>query len=417
MASFARLAALATGVAASMLLIPAIASAQVSAGISQSPARTADGLIPRAGLNGPVGPGISRMPLAPGSLYDRAVARAQSSRGAAPAITGTPGAVASSQEGGREVAGIGAEAFGTSTAPYTTARVAVSTLGPSSTASRTPVTSYPYRATGKIYARWGSKWYVCTGSLIKKSVLITAAHCVFNYGQKSEGWADEVLWYPANISANTSRQPYGGWVARRMYVPTPYVNGTDTCDPAAVGIVCNNDIATVVLETDSQGRYVGDLVGWYGYAWNGYSYRASPFLGNARTVQITQLGYPAAFDQGYQMQRTDAVGWYVQDGDLRNTSIGSAQTGGSSGGPWLVNFGTRPKLTPGQASLGKAAASNLVVGVTSYGYTTPGINNQGASFFGQNREYPAAQYGNFGAGNIGKLVRDTCTNAQTRAYC
>ncbi len=415
MARIARFAALATGLAASFLVLSDHASAQVSAGISQSPARKSDGLVPGAGLNGPVGPGISKMPLAPTSLYDRAVAKAASSRGAAPEISGTPGAVASSEQGARAVSDTGPEAFGTSTAPYTTARVAVSKLGPSGNAARTPVTSFPYRAAGKIYARWGSSWYVCTASLIKKGVLITAAHCVFNYGKKSAGWADEVLWYPANISANRAKQPYGGWVARKMFVPTPYVNGTDTCDPGAVGIVCNNDIATIVLEKDNQGRFVGDLVGWYGYAWNGYSYRASPFLGNARAVQITQLGYPAAFDQGYQMQRTDAVGWYTEDGDLRNTHIGSAQTGGSSGGPWLVNFGTRPKVASGQASLGKSAASNVVVGVTSFGYVQVGVNHQGASFFGQNRQYPNANYGGYGAGNIGKLVRDTCTNQP--AYC
>ncbi len=46
-------------------------------------------------------------------------------------------------------------AFGTSTAPYTTARAAVTVLGPSNQAFNTPVSSYPYRATGKLYFQEG----------------------------------------------------------------------------------------------------------------------------------------------------------------------------------------------------------------------------------------------------------------------
>ena len=119
------------------------------------------------------------------------------------------------------------------------------------------------------------------------------------------------------------------------------------------------------------------------------------------------------------MERNDAYGKYVAatgaNGKLlRNTQLGSPMTGGSSGGPWMVNFGTRPTIT-GSASLGAASSSNIVVGVTSWGYTSVGINVQGASWFGQNAEYPSAAYGTYGAGNIGKLVQDTCTASP--AYC
>ena len=113
------------------------------------------------------------------------------------------------------------------------------------------------------------------------------------------------------------------------------------------------------------------------------------------------------------MIRTDAVGWYYKSGDLKNTQIGSAQTGGSSGGPWLVNLGTKPNVSSA-ASLGSHTVQ-AVVGVTSYGSTQKGYNRQGASYFGQNKEFPNGNYGGYGAGNIGKLIQDTCT-AQP-AYC
>jgi hypothetical protein len=59
--------------------------------------------------------------------------------------------------------------------------------------------------------------------------------------------------------------------------------------------------------------------------------------------------------------------------------------------------------------LGNHSSSNIVVGTTSWGFTTVGINVQGASHFGQNFEFPLAAYGAHGAGNIGALVNAACT--------
>lgn len=294
-------------------------------------------------------------------------------------------------------------AYGTSTAPYTTKRVAVTTLGTSTTAANTPVTSYPYRATGKLYFKIGSSTYVCTASLVKKGVLVTAAHCVFNYGQGASGWYSNWTWCPANTTS--AGGVYGCYSGVQPRILTPYFNGTDVCTQS--GVVCNNDVATIVLAPKGT-VHAGTTVGFYNYGWNGYSYVTTAILGGARAVQITQLGYPVAFDSGYQMERTDAVGWYYTSGNLKNTQIGTAQTGGSSGGPWLVNFGTTPVINTSSASAG-AQPIQSVIGVTSYGSTTVGYNRQGASYFGQNTAYPSASYGGYGAGNIGKLMQDTCT--------
>ena len=58
--------------------------------------------------------------------------------------------------------------------------------------------------------------------------------------------------------------------------------------------------------------------------------------------------------------------------------------------------------------LARSATTMSVVAVTSYGSTTVGYNRLGASFFGQNSQY-GGTYGNYGVGNIGLLVHDTCT--------
>ena len=397
------LASLASTLFATTVLAGATAASAQSAGI------TGHELDPRAAAEAfrdgaPGGPFQSRMPLADNSAFEPA--------GPGSGISGTPGVSAMSGTSEPEAYGSSAEG-----APYTTARVAVQKPGESRKKKQIPVTGLPFSATGKLYMTFGNSTFVCTASLIRKGILITAAHCVHNFGQGSSGFADSAIWYPAQFKGSKNGQPFGGFKARNIFVPTPYIDGTDTCTQA--GVVCNNDVATIALmkqkikyknvkgKDKSKNGYPGEVVGMYDYGYNGYSYVTSPALGGEIVVQITQLGYPVAFDKGDQMQRTDAVGWYHDVGVLKNTQIGSAQTGGSSGGPWLTNFGTRPSVSSG-ASLGFQSVSNVVVGVTSYGSSTVGYNRQGASYFGQNFEFPLANYGGWGAGNIGALMQATC---------
>jgi hypothetical protein len=360
----------------------------------------------------PTGPGLSRLPTTTPLVMPYA------NTSGVPSALDKPGSSLDPARGG--------QAYGTNASfkwPYTIARVAITGVGFNSTNPlAVPVASRPYRYTGKLWMRFGSSWFVCSASLVKKGVVVTAAHCVHNYGQGQAGFANEVRFHPANYVSNVNGGgPFGYYTGATWRVPTPYFNGTDTCQSGAIGVVCNNDIATVTLNPKN-GVYAGNAMGgWNGYAWNGYSYLATPVFGNHTVAQITQLGYPVALDGGAQMLRGDSYGKYIalagaNGKQLRNTQLGSAMTGGSSGGPWIVNFGTVPAVTGG-ASLGNPASTqrNVIVGVTSWGYTSVGINVQGASWFGQNAEYQAAAYGTYGAGNIGFLMRATCTGSP--AYC
>ena len=304
-------------------------------------------------------------------------------------------------------------AFGTGSelaiAPYTTARASATRLGATPLVpSAVGVTSYPWRATGKLSFKIDGEDYVCTASMIKPGLLVTAAHCVFEYGRGSKGWHTNFVFAPAQY-ANGKPPAYGYWHSLSEFVPTPYINGTDTC--LTRGVVCNNDIAVLAMARDRAGRLPGTVVGWYGYGWGGYSSVLS--FGGAVLSSITQLGYPVAFDSGLMLERNDGVGALWLSGSLRNTLLGTAFTGGSSGGPWMVNFGTVPEVDTTRASLGISSIANVVVGVTSWGYTTVGANTQGASFFGPNREYPNSSYKDRrgvdrGAGNIGFLVMTAC---------
>ena len=78
------------------------------------------------------------------------------------------------------------------------------------------------------------------------------------------------------------------------------------------------------------------------------------------------------------MQRTDSQG-NVDATMANNTVWGSRQTGGSSGGPELVNLGIVASLNG--TSVGTDGDSNIVVGVTSWGSTNTNVKRQGASPF------------------------------------
>ena len=329
---------------------------------------------------------------------------------ARPSTFGAAGAVLSGGQSGK--ADLSPNAFGNGSplaiAPYTTAGAYSQYGGPGPTLAHIPVTSFPWRATGKLYFNIGSSTYVCSGSMIKPGILLTAAHCVYSYGNGTgNGFYTNHVFYPGLADS----APFGSWTAGQIWIPTVYYNGTDNC--WVTGVVCNNDIAVIIMNTNGAGLLPGQRLSWYGYGWNGYSYLTS--FGGAFLSHLTQLGYPQAFDYGTRMERTDGIGalFIPQDG-MFNTILGSAQTGGSSGGPWMVNFGAPPAIT-GNASLGNAAVSNVVVGVTSWGYTSVGTNTQGASWFGQNAQFPGTytdSHGVYrGAGNIAALVSSACSSA------
>lgn len=313
-------------------------------------------------------------------------------------ITGNSGAVkGSTNAANMSTQGNVPSAFGTSNIPHSSSRVLGGTANPAQ--------GTYYRRTGKLYMAFGGNTYnyQCSASMIGKSLLITAAHCVHDYGKGAAGWAKKVKFVPAKDNA---LEPYQYFESTQFRIATTYFNGTDTCTQA--GVVCNNDIALVALGNNPSGQQAGNLTGWYGYGWNGYSY-ATPtaayqgVFGNKLFASITQLGYPASFDSGTKMQINTAYGAFYGSGNLKNTWLGSPMTGGSSGGPWMVNFGENAA----GGAYGSANVRNVVVGVTSYGNSE---QRQGASWFGQNVQFPDAAYGTRGAGNIGKLVYDACDN-------
>lgn len=258
--------------------------------------------------------------------------------------------------------------------PFSTSRVDIQKVKPAHPAQLSK--SYPYSAAGKLFFKRDGDTYVCSASLIKPGLVVTAAHCVAGFGENRFFTNFEFI--PAYYRGNA---PYGKWKVDGMAVFGSYLEGTANC---IEGVICDNDIA--VMKMKPTGRtYPGNKAGWYGIGVDGYSYTPSG------SVQITQLGYPTSHDQGKMMQRTDSLG-IIDEYNINNTYIGSRQTGGSSGGPWLVNFGQVASLGEG-LNVGYDAVSNVVVGVTSWGWIDNNVHKaQGASPFTSDNILPLVEF-------------------------
>ena len=283
--------------------------------------------------------------------------------------------------------GVVSNAYGAGAWPFTTKR-----YGPAWDSKGKELKKSFRPLTGKLWMRFGESWYVCTASVIDKNLLVTAAHCVHNYGQMGSGLADEVVFEAARHEKKAKAKT---WKALDWYIPSVYYNGNDTC--TSPGVVCENDIAIVVI--DNKKGIADKLKGHFNYAVDDYSYIA--FM-DGECTQITQLGYPVALDGGVRMIRTDSLG--CQDAPS-NVVIGSDQTGGSSGGPWFVNFGTdyvSASSTPTDAAMN-------IMAVTSWGYTSNSIKIQGSSRFARNTTYTSES-------NISSLHGSACSDYPTACY-
>ena len=313
-------------------------------------------------------------------------------------------------------------AFGSFGIPYTTTRVQDGARSVSAAEANRQSTTYPYRTIGKLTYRDGTNTFACSASVIRRGIIVTAAHCIQDFGSGNNIFTT-FRFRPGHYGAAgaTASQiaPYGTWVPFRVTRSTSWVNGTDTgCNDARA-----NDLAVMAVRRQG-GQFIGDRVGYLGYGWNNYSFVSSPKTGNLSTAAVSTLGYPGLLDGGRIMQRTDGPTYTTTVCGAPQLWQGSNLTGGSSGGPWIVNFATRKAVRSGGAVEGQQSGL-FVIGVTSWGSANPNNPKDNySSQFRQNAEFPNGDYGGYGAGNIGALLDSLCgTTApeggtlEARGYC
>ncbi|MFI6427401.1 trypsin-like serine peptidase [Promicromonospora sp. NPDC050880] len=168
--------------------------------------------------------------------------------------------------------------------------------------------------TGKVFFTLGGVNYVCSGSAVSsgnKDVVLTAGHCVNEGpGAFATNWA----FVPAY---DDGARPYGTFTARQLTTTTQWQNSGDF----------DYDVAFAVLNT-LNGAHLTDVVGGQAIGFN-----------QARGQYMYSFGYPAA----NPYDGSDIAwchGTVVQDtfGGSSDQGLDCNLTGGSSGGPWFVNY-------------------------------------------------------------------------------
>lgn len=128
---------------------------------------------------------------------------------------------------------------------------------------------YKYRVVGQVEN-------FCTGTLVGKRHMITAAHCV--YSVREGKWNTWSTFTPGRISRSNS--PYGQKAWKKIYVHEDYIRNGDR----------NKDFAIIELK-----EALGDKLGWRGYGWS--SNHVDYTMG-------TIIGYPGDKENGTQWEVT-----------------------------------------------------------------------------------------------------------------
>jgi V8-like Glu-specific endopeptidase len=208
--------------------------------------------------------------------------------------------------------------------------------------------AYPYSATGKLFFHDPSAPppgdFICSASVIDRRLVMTAGHCVFD--PTSVGTVNDVLFenFLFVPSYDRGAAPFGEWDWASVIIAGAWEFGNGTFPNA-------QDVALLSMANqDVQGgpakERIGAVTGTLGW-----------LTQSLKKQHVTMIGWPGNLDAGERMIPSYATAFK----NVINNAVefGSAMKGGSSGGPWVKDFGER---STGQAD----PRFNLVVSVTSY---------------------------------------------------
>ncbi|MEU4404054.1 peptidase [Streptosporangium sp. NPDC023963] len=168
------------------------------------------------------------------------------------------------------------------------------------------------KTAGRVFFTYQGRNASCSANAVtseNKSTVITAGHCVRMGGAFHGNW----VFVPGYENGN---RPHGTWVATTLYTTPQWNNSEDV----------NYDVASAVV-APLNGRSLTDVVGGQGVSFN-----------QARRRQMHSFGYPAAAP--YNGSRLIYCAGRAFDDFLMSRDIGlnCNMTGGSSGGPWFLDF-------------------------------------------------------------------------------
>lgn len=206
---------------------------------------------------------------------------------------------------------------------------------------------FPYSTIGVLFFTQRGTDYRCSAAVVGENALWTAGHCVHYGSGESEGWSENVVFVPA-YKAGT--EPYGRWDYFDLVTRVAWYSDGDL----------RFDIGGVILDPNLAQQSVQDVVGSLGFAYN-----LNP------NQHWFNIGYPSdsPFD-GKTMQI--CAGSFARNAtnvaSPMPVGMGCDMTQGSSGGPWIIDFG------------GPAGGTNYLNGNNSFRYTGFGEEIYSPSF-------------------------------------
>jgi V8-like Glu-specific endopeptidase len=224
------------------------------------------------------------------------------------------------------------------------------------------INAYPYSTVGKLFfvippgATEPAGNYVCSGSVIANNyTVLTARHCM--YDVNTGIWYNSWVFDPAyNSGPNPKYQ--NSWIPRKL--ETWVTGSTSDYD---IGLMQMNDLDGAGCNGSDGSHTLGSYTGYLGYLYGGdYTQR-----------QWDVFGYPQAspFDGNHMYQDEAATGTLNPFGTTNIVEIGNPQTGGTSGGPWIIGFNPKKATDPAPTNNTSGSASNRANGLNSFQWTSP----------------------------------------------
>lgn len=185
-----------------------------------------------------------------------------------------------------------------------------------------------YPQVGKILIPKDGGEIDCSGTVVSRSLVLTAGHCLYDKGFYKNALFVPGMTWNAPGDPTSVKAPWGVWKITNSWVPTPYKdNDYEAFDYGLAEIAPADD-----------GRYVGDVAG----SWN-----ITTGIKWSTGARVYAVGYPAggfwSTRQGYDGRGQYACDSYW-DKEVEKIPKGyilwikCTMNGGASGGPWFVRL-------------------------------------------------------------------------------
>jgi len=220
-------------------------------------------------------------------------------------------------------------------------------------------TTYPYSTVGKLFFQIpGVGTFVCSASVVtaqNRSTVWTAGHCVYSPPPGTGGFVGfhtNFLFVP---SRRAGANPVGSWTHLVAATTIGWQFGLLEYDHGVL----------VMNRGGLNNLHVGSVTGSLGFLTGAKPFQHFHLIGYPQAPRDLATTQPGLQFNG-EFQEICTAAWAASDlptggpADPPTLGVGCDQTGGTSGGPWVVNFSGFPN-----------AQNDLLNGNSSYRYTGP----------------------------------------------